>query len=390
MTTLRLIHNAAMADHSDIETLNSKVQASASSGLVVQGYCTQIMQQPAFVIPNTDTLTNFPDINGNLTIARGNASYYLNTVQPMIIGVISETRGYSQQFKGFQPLIIQRLEDWKNGSIQGRTDALALINQLKNDVDLKTASAKQVSDEIDQFRIKLNGDISNFNTAITQATTLIQGTEGDGGALAALNDQLSQLDRQIAGASAGIALSGLTIVGGSLLIATGAIATLFTAGTSTPMVVAGVAVVVAGGAGLTASSVVLANLLSTKSTLLQQQQQLRDSVTFLTGLKSSLNPLNQLAQDASNEVNNMYNAWQFLGQNLGQVSTSLENAETFSQLPITVEAYLNTAYGQWDAVDQSIETIENQMTGVTVETPTDANGNPVQLTETLDNLQQAA
>jgi non-hemolytic enterotoxin B/C len=390
MTTLRLIHNAATADSSDIQDLNSKVQASASSGLVVQGYCTQIMQQPSFVIPNTDTLKNFPDINGNLTIARGNASYYLNTVQPMIIGVISETRAYSQQFKGFQPLIIQRLDDWKNGSTQGRTDALALINQLKNDVDLKTASAKKVADEIGNFRTKLNGDISNFNTAITQATTLIQGTDGDGGALASLNDQLSDLDGKIAGASVGVALSGLTIIGGGLLIATGAIATFITAGTSAPMVAAGVAIVVVGAAGLTASSIVLANLISTKSNLLQQKQQLKDSVTFLTGLKSSLDPLNNLAQNASNEVNNMYNAWTFLGKNLGQVSSSLENADKYSQLPITVQAYLNTAYGQWDAVDQSIETIQNQMTGVTVETPKDANGNPVSLTDTLNKLPKAA
>ncbi|MBC1195132.1 HBL/NHE enterotoxin family protein [Microcystis aeruginosa BLCCF158] len=390
MTTLRLIHNAATADSSDIQDLNSKVQASASSGLVVQGYCTQIMQQPSFVIPNTDTLKNFPDINGNLTIARGNASYYLNTVQPMIIGVISETRAYSQQFKGFQPLIIQRLDDWKNGSTQGRTDALALINQLKNDVDLKTASAKKVADEIGNFRTKLNGDISNFNTAITQATTLIQGTDGDGGALASLNDQLSDLDGKIAGASVGVALSGLTIIGGGLLIATGAIATFITAGTSAPMVAAGVAIVVVGAAGLTASSIVLANLISTKSNLLQQKQQLKDSVTFLTGLKSSLDPLNNLAQNASNEVNNMYNAWTFLGKNLGQVSSSLENADKYSQLPITVQAYLNTAYGQWDAVDQSIEMIQNQMTGVTVETPKDANGNPVSLTDTLNKLPKAA
>lgn len=390
MTTLRLIQKAATADSSDIQDLNSKVQAFASSGLVVQAYCTQIMQQPSFVIPNTDTLTNFPDINGNLNIARENAHYYLNTVQPMIIGVISETGAYSQQFKGFQPLIIQRLDDWKNGSTQGRTDALALINQLKNDVDLKTASAKKVADEIGNFRTKLNGDISNFNTAITQATTLIQGTDGDGGALASLNDQLSDLDGKIAGASVGVALSGLTIIGGGLLIATGAIATFITAGTSKPMVAAGVAIVVVGAAGLTASSIVLANLISTKSNLLQQKQQLKDSVTFLTSLKSSLDPLNNLAQNASNEVNNMYNAWTFLGKNLGQVSSSLENADKYSQLPITVQAYLNTAYGQWDAVDQSIETIQNQMTGVTVETPKDANGNLVSLTDTLNKLQKAA
>ena len=390
MTTLRLIQKAATADNSDIQDLNSNVQAFASSGLVVQAYCTQIMQQPSFVIPNTDTLTNFPDINGNLNIARENADYYLNTVQPMILGVISDTGAYSTQFKGFQPLIIQRLDDWKNGNDQARTDALALINQLKNDVDLKTASAKDVASKIGEFRTKLNGDISNFNTAITQATTLIQGTSGDGGVLAHLNDQLSELDGQIAGASVGVALSGLTIIGGGLLIATGAIATFITAGTSKPMVAAGVVIVIAGAAGLTASSIVLANLISTKSNLLQQKQQLKDSVTFLTSLKSSLDPLNNLAQNASNEVNNMYNAWTFLGKNLGQVSSSLENADKYSQLPITVQAYLNTAYGQWDAVDQSIETIQNQMTGVTVETPKDANGNLVSLTDTLNKLPKAA
>jgi non-hemolytic enterotoxin B/C len=390
MTTLRLIQKAATADNSDIQDLNSNVQAFASSGLVVQAYCTQIMQQPSFVIPNTDTLKNFPDINGNLTIARENAGYYLNTVQPLIIRVIVETGAYSKSFKRFQPRIIQRLDAWQNGNAQGRTDALALINQLKNDVDLKTASAKEVAGKIGEFRTKLNGDISNFNTAITQATTLIQGTSGDGGVLAHLNDQISKLDGEIAVAAVGVALSGLTIIGGGILILVGGIGTLFTGGTTGLLAKVGVAVVVTGIAGLTSASVALAELISSKSNVLQQQQQLKDSVIFLTGLKSSLEPLNNLASEAANEVNNMYSAWTFLGQNLGQVSTCLENADKYSQLPISLQPNLDLAYDQWDAVDRSIANIETQMTGVEVKTPKDANGNLVSLTDTLNELRKAA
>ncbi|MCA2652740.1 HBL/NHE enterotoxin family protein [Microcystis sp. M061S2] len=390
MTTLRLIQKAATADNSAIQDLNSNVRAFASSGLVVQAYCTQIMQQPSFVIPNTDTLTNFPDINGNLNIARGNAKHYLNTVQPMIIRVISDTRAYSTRFKNFQPLIIQKLDAWQNGNDQARTEALALIKPLKDDVDLKTASAKKVADEIGNFRTKLNGDISNFNTAITQATTLIQGTSGDGGVLAHLNDQISKLDGEIAVAAVGVALSGLTIIGGGILILVGGIGTLFTGGTTGLLAKVGVAVVVTGVAGLTSASVALAELISSKSNVLQQQQQLKDSVIFLTGLKSSLEPLNNLASEAANEVNNMYNAWTLLGENLGQVSTSLENADKYSQLPITLQPNLNTAYDQWDAVDGSIANIVNQMTGVKVKTPKDANGNLVSLTDTLNTLRKAA
>ncbi|MDJ0730644.1 MAG: HBL/NHE enterotoxin family protein [Crocosphaera sp.] len=390
MSNLRLLNNSLRATDSGIQKLGKAAQMSASSGLIIQGYALQVLQQPTFIIPETELLMDFPDIKGNLMLAKGNASSYLNSIQPKIIGVLSQVRGFSNQFKGFQPLIIQRLNDWSEGSDQARNDVLTLVGQLKNDTDRRMADAKTVANELDTFRVGLNEDISNFQTSISRATTLIQGTEGDEGVLASFRNQISNLDGQINGAIAGIAISSIGVIGGTILIFIGGTFSILSGGLTIPLVKVGVGFVVAGVAGLTAASIVLSNLQRAKSALLVQEQQLKDNVKFLEDLKLSLNPLNEQARQAATEVNNMFNSWNFLGENLGEVQTSLQNASDFDEVPIVVQAYLNSAYDQWNQVGVTINTIERQMTGVMVENPTDADGNPLPLVDIINRFAQAA
>jgi hypothetical protein len=187
---------------------------------------------------------------------------------------------------------------------------------------------------------------------------------GDQGAIAELRNQISDMDGRIAGAATGVALSGLTIIGGALMIAAGAIASFITAGTSTPLVVAGVAVVVVGAAGLTASSIVLSQLISAKAALISQQAQLDADLKFLTNFKSTMGTLGTAATEAATQLNNMSNAWGLLSGNLNNVVGSIQQSRDYSQLPVVVQAYLNTAGAQWAQVQANTQIIQQQMTGV--------------------------
>ena len=214
---------------------------------------------------------------------------------------------------------------------------------------------------------------------------------GDQGALAELDRQVDDMNKRIAGAATGVALSGLTVIGGGLMIAAGAIASFITAGTSTPLIIAGVAVVAVGAAGLTASSIVLAKLIEAKSSLLSEKAQLNADLKFLRDFKGTVTTLSTSAQTASMQLTNMSNAWGILSGNLSNVVGSVSSAQTYSDLPIVVQAYLNTASSQWTQVLGNVTTIQTQMSGVQTKLLSGTGGSLAKLDQAaLQNLAKAA
>jgi non-hemolytic enterotoxin B/C len=357
---LRLVRAGAALDSNSATALGDTTAKVASSGLTVQSYCTLVGQQPTIEIPQS-VAAKLPPVNDYLVLARTNATDYLTNVQPQILLVVTDVAGYSAQFGQFATIITGKVNDWKGGSPTARQDALDLLQALQQALQGKLTNVNAVKTSLSGFQTKLNVDISNFNTASTRADTVIG---GDQGAIAELNNQISDMDKRIAGAATGVALSGLVIIGGALMIAAGAIATFITAGASTPLVVAGVAVVVVGAAGLTASSIVLANLIDSKAGLISQKVTLDADLKFLTNFKSTMTTLGTAASEAATQVNNMSNAWGLLSGNLGNVVGSIQSARTYSDLPVVVQAYLNTAGAQWSQVQTNTQIIQQQMTGV--------------------------
>jgi hypothetical protein len=357
---LRLVRLGASLDSSTTTNLGDTTAKTATSGVIVQSYCTQVAQQPSIVIPPS-VASKLPPVNDYLTLAQTNANDYLTNIQPKILIVVTDVAGYSAQFSQFSTLITGKINDWKGGSSTARQDALDLLQALQQALQAKLDNVKSVKSSLGGFQTKLNVDISNFNTASSRADVVIG---GDQGAIAELRNQISDMDGRIAGAATGVALSGLTIIGGALMIAAGAIASFITAGTSTPLVVAGVAVVVVGAAGLTASSIVLSQLISAKAALISQQAQLDADLKFLTNFKSTMGTLGTAATEAATQLNNMSNAWGLLSGNLNNVVGSIQQSRDYSQLPVVVQAYLNTAGAQWAQVQANTQIIQQQMTGV--------------------------
>ncbi|GJD52245.1 hypothetical protein OPKNFCMD_5008 [Methylobacterium crusticola] len=108
----------------------------------------------------------------------------------------------------------------------------------------------------------------------------------------------------------------------------------------------------------------LAKLIEAKSGLLTQKAELDATVRFLTEFKGTVGTLGDSATTASGQLTAMSNAWSILGGNLGHVVGSIDGAKTCSDLPIVVQAYLNTTSSQWDTVLGNVTTIQAQMAGV--------------------------
>lgn len=64
----------------------------------------------------------------------------------------------------------------------------------------------------------------------------------------------------------------------------------------------------------------------------------------------------------------MSNAWSLLSSDLSNVASCLESAQTFSDLPEIVQSFFASAQEEWAGVNQDINIIKEQLTGVKIQT----------------------
>lgn len=343
--------------------IGTELKTLASVGLTVQSYCVGIQQQPLLFIP-ADIAKDLPDVNAYLRTAQTNAGQYLTQVQPQILTVVTDVEAYSKTFPTFAKQINGYIRAWASGSDDNKTKALSAIGAMRDVARAKAGAANTVSGQIGSTLTLFNSDVSHFEEVNTACETRITGKEGE---LAELNKQISSLNGKIAGASVGVGLSGLAVIGGIFMICVGAIADFVTAGTSTPLIVAGAVLTAAGAGGLIGSSVVLADLIKEKGKLLDRKAVLDAYVAAVSGIKSNIDTLCSSTRNAADCAGNMQRAWSLFSGDLKQMEDILTMAQSFSDLPSTVQLFFESAEKEWDSVSEDIRVIKSQMTGVTVE-----------------------
>ncbi len=333
------------------QKISSANKSQTSQGLLIQKYANSVKEQPDVDFSGFKNLEQYQtDINSGLKTAKEHADTYLNKIQPAIITNISNISNYYALHNAVAATLppgstekqwIEALTALKEQSQDYQTDAknvVGLITTLHNDLTTDAAAfAKFVSD---------------LNTAVN----------GDNGVLSSINDELSSIQSKIDGAIAGTVLSGLAIVGGVFIAAVGAVADFVTAGTSTPLVVGGVALILAGVGGEVGSAIALKALNDEKADLLQQKAKLKDEVKLASGMSSAYSSLGDQVKAAVKAATEMQSAWEFLDSDLGNLISDLDNGITS-----TGEArklFLTAANTEVATVNKDITIIKHQMTGV--------------------------
>lgn len=366
------------------QNVSSAATKTAAAGIVLQTYCTEVARQAQFDIPSS-IAGSLPNLNAYLTTAKHNANYYLGTVQPQIIGVVADVSAYSTQFLTFYDEVRRKIDVWKTGSADAKKEAISLIRATQSNVILKTQKAADVQKVLAAFQVKIDTDAAGFAEGLTAASIVVGGNTGR---LATLSHQIENLNKQIAGATAGVVLGVLGTVGGFILIGVGTMATLPTAGLSTALVLIGV-ILIAGGIGATAAaSTMLHKAKGERNALLTEQGTLNALMTHINAIKGTATTLAHGAQDASIQVTTMRNAWNLLGNDLESVCSTLESAASWQGLPVGMQAWLATAESGWASVRERCGIIEKQMSGVSAVEMKDANGQLVQLTQ--ENIRRFA
>jgi hypothetical protein len=334
--------------------LKTNLKGTSSQGLLLQGYANMISSQTNVDLSGFDNLKKFDtDINGAINSAKSHANTYLTVIQPKMVETTTNIDG----FINIQTALSSALQP--NTSVQ---EATQLIGAAADQSSQYQADASSISTLLGTLNVNLNTDSGNFKTFVTDMNAAVS---GDNGVLESIDDQIGTLDKEIAGAAAGIAIGGLAVFGGGLMIATGAIAELFTAGTSTALVVAGVGVAAVGVAGVTAGGIVLANALDAKGDLISKKAKLKTEVAYALSLKSNFHQIALGSASAAKAAGEMANAWGTMNGHLVNLIKDLEKGK------ISVDGMrklmLYAAQGDLKNLQTDNGIIQQQLAGVSVQ-----------------------
>ncbi|WP_260392261.1 alpha-helical pore-forming toxin family protein, partial [Aeromonas hydrophila] len=244
-------------------TMDQGMANQASQAMQIQTYCNSVKQQvPVDFSQFPNLKDNQIQINQGLDLAKGHADLYLNTIQPQIITNISNISNYFA-LQNAIPAVLPP------GSTKAQwLRQLSVIKEQATEYQRLSADTRLV---IVNLNNNLITDSSNFQGIVVNLNSKVQ---GDNGVLAQLNGDIDKVNAAIDGAIAGIVAGGLLVIGGAFVTAIGAVADFVTAGTSTPVVIGGVAMMVAGAGGITAGAIVLHNSLGARQDLYQKRSSL--------------------------------------------------------------------------------------------------------------------
>ncbi|OHX16099.1 hypothetical protein BI343_16115 [Chromobacterium amazonense] len=324
----------------------------SSQSLQIQTYCNSVKQQvPVDFSQFPNLKDNQEQINAGLATAKGHADQYLTQIQPQIIANIANIGNY-YALQNAIPTVLPpgtSKAEWLN-TLAALRDQAQSYQALSNSTRL--------------IIIKLNDnlivDSQAFMSIVANLNTKVQ---GDNGVLAQLNKEIDQINSAITGAIAGIVAGGLLVIGGAFVTAVGAVADFVTAGTSTPVVIGGVAMMVAGAGGITAGAIVLHNSLNTRQDLYQKQSSLKSEVLTATQIGNGYQGLQVQAQNAVTAATQMSNAWDALTADLGSLITDIDKGITSPDA--LRQLWLTAANTTVKTVLTDVNTIKSQMAGIT-------------------------
>jgi non-hemolytic enterotoxin B/C len=181
----------------------------------------------------------------------------------------------------------------------------AELGVLRTEANKYKKDATTVVAALQALQANLSTDAASFKRTVSDLNATVN---GDNGILERDDKQLADIQSKIDGAIAGIALGALGIIGGVFMIVVGTVADFVMAGTATPLVVGGIALIVAGISTDVGAGIALAGLNDQKAQLLTEESTLTTEVNLALGVSSSYQSLsNQVsaAVEAANAISKL-------------------------------------------------------------------------------------
>lgn len=329
-------------------------KSQMGGALLIQTYANSALQQPQVDFSGFPSLQPYQkQINDGLAIAQGHANYYLDTLKSNLISNMGNIYNYYVLNKTLPEVLPtgSTVEQWTN-----------MLNVVRNQSQNYYSVAKQIVTDLRSFSDKLDIDSQEFSTTITELNSKVGGDEG---ILNDINGELDKIQDSIDAAITSSILNGLTIAAGVFTVCVGAIEDFVTAGVTAPLVFGGIGIIAAGVSGEAASIAAIIKQNNAKASILTQETNLSAEVKLATTVSRGYSSLSSKVEAAIATATTMANAWANVDTDLEEIINDLNQGISSADSVRTL--FVAAANGEIKTLLQDIQTIKEQISGVTVQ-----------------------
>lgn len=350
-----------------LTALQSGMKSQASQGLILQGHAQALERQPMIDVSAYPSLTPVGDSLTNvLGAAKASGTRYLNEIQPNTLKLLVNVAAYAN-FVGVMDTYV------RPGMSQA--DITRTLTMLGQYAEKYEDEAKSTAKVFCDYRQTLSGQASGFAEIEATLSSLANANTG---LLKDFDSQMRSIDSLISASIAGTVLGVLGIIGGAVVTAIGAIAGFVTAGTSTPLVLVGATIVIAGVGSLAAGATGLILLTNQKHDLLRQSEQLKAELKFAATAKNTILSLADQTATAAVAAQQVQNSWTSLGAQLAELASFIETGKLD---PDSADLFFQMIAPLGRDLKGGVKTIQDQFAGVKI-----AGSETAELVQVLNGL----
>ncbi|MHA2890541.1 non-hemolytic enterotoxin subunit B [Bacillus cereus] len=332
------------------EGLKDAMEKTGSNALVMDLYALTILKQ------NNVSFEKVASVDATLKgkviqdqdIARSNGKKWLDVLKPKLISTNQNIINYNTKFQNYYDTLVKAVNEKDRATLtNGLTRLSSSINENKVQVD-------QLVEDLKEFRNKMNTDTKNLKDNTNQITSILASQDAGipllQNQIATYNEAISKYNGIIIGASIATTLGPIAIVGGAIVIVTGAGTPL-----GVSLILSGVAATAGGVSGIVLAKKELDNAQAEIQKLTGQITTAQLEVAGLTNIKTQTEYLTNTIDTAITALQNISNQWYTMGS---KYNSLLQNINSISSNDLVfIKDDLNIAKDSWENIKDYAEQI---------------------------------
>lgn len=340
--------------------MKSQTRATATARMLVDAYCTAVQEQGVI------TLSAIPELTDYQNTAKIHANNWTTSVAPQLIQTNTDLLDFAHNFDSFYNPLVTLAQNIDSGT--NKETFIKGLGLLVTKIQQKEVNAQKALTALTGFRSDVLSDQSNFKAALAKGDSVYAGDQGEIAQLrsqdASLNDTMNKDTMLIGFGSTGMVVGGL-------MIAVGVLGEIETAGVSTALIVAGVAMVAGGTAAMIAGAVDYSKQLDLYKANVAKIAADSAEMSALSVMHDQIEALVTASESAVTALNTMVTTWQLLGTQFEAVITQL-NDNTNPDDGLFLVSDLETAKADWDDLAGTAQLINTQCSTLPVQQSTPA------------------
>ncbi|MEI5908045.1 HBL/NHE enterotoxin family protein [Bacillus spongiae] len=330
--------------------LREAMESTGSNALVMDLYALTIIKHGDVNFNGITTVSDVlkTDILHHQSVARNNANYWLDSLKPQLISTNQNIINYNTKFQNYYDTLVTAVENQDSETLkQG-------LIRLTNSITDNQAEVDELVEELRAFRDKMTEDTQNFKGDANEITSILSSQNAGipllQSQITTYNEAVENYNAIIIGSSVATALGPIAIIGGSVVIATGAGVPL-----GVTLIAGGTASLGGGTTGIILAKQEMDDAKAAIEELTGQISQAEIQVAGLTNVKNQTEYMMDTIDIAITALQNISNQWYTMGSKYNSLLQNVDFIDPDDFFFISED--LSVAKDSWNNIKEYAEKI---------------------------------